>query len=655
MKLIELQIRNFKGFTNFTFTPDGKNLTVYGDNATGKSTICDAVQWLYFGKDSLDQANFAIKPIGMVGTPIAPVECEVKAVFTNGISQGTTSLCRVMTEKWTKQRGSVLKELTGHTTEYYIDDTPVTEGAYKIKVGEITTGEQIFKLLTSCTYFNETMHWKERITLLLNICGTITDADVINAFPELSALPALLQGKDPEAFKATIMSQRKEINTKIEGIPARIDEVQRGRPENVDSGQKSAKADFLTSTRNLLAAKNTELTQAEMGGGVAATKAKIADVELQITQLKNTILQAKNKKVQDIQERLNNLKQEEPKLNLKTSTAKTNLGIATSDRQHTVEVTEKLRDEYAAIDALVFTGNHCPYCSQVLPADHCPYCSQVLPADQLEAAEKAFNLEKSTKLTKCVETGQANNQRISELDAEIKAYGVEIEATGKTITDLKKSIQEVTGELQKAKDDDGKTQELTALDFSMSNLHLELEKNKLGSRDLVEKLTAEKTRLEKSIEETEKVIAQIDQAEKDDARIAELKQEEKDLAAKFEVTERNLFLIETLIKKKCEMLEGVINSRFPTVRFRLFKNQINGGIEPICEAEVCGVPYNSLNHAKRIHAGLEIIDVVGDYYGFHPMVFVDGKESLTTMPEMKSQVICMVVSEPDKKLRFEAQ
>ena len=51
MKLLKLKLKNFKGIKDFTLETDGKNVNVYGENGTGKTTIFDAFLWLLFDKD----------------------------------------------------------------------------------------------------------------------------------------------------------------------------------------------------------------------------------------------------------------------------------------------------------------------------------------------------------------------------------------------------------------------------------------------------------------------------------------------------------------------------------------------------------------------------------------------------------------------------
>ena len=59
----EIILQNFKGCKNATYTFDGKNVTVCGANGSGKTTIFDAFTWLLFGKDSLENDKFEIRPL----------------------------------------------------------------------------------------------------------------------------------------------------------------------------------------------------------------------------------------------------------------------------------------------------------------------------------------------------------------------------------------------------------------------------------------------------------------------------------------------------------------------------------------------------------------------------------------------------------------
>ena len=86
-----------------------------------------------------------------------------------------------------------------------------------------------------------------------------------------------------------------------------------------------------------------------------------------------------------------------------------------------------------------------------------------------------------------------------------------------------------------------------------------------------------------------------------------LKKNTPEIAQKVQELESQQFQIEEFTKTKVELLENAINSNFEIVNFRLFKTQINGGLEECCDTLVNGVPYSDVNNAHKIIAGLDII------------------------------------------------
>jgi hypothetical protein len=70
----------------------------------------------------------------------------------------------------------------------------------------------------------------------------------------------------------------------------------------------------------------------------------------------------------------------------------------------------------------------------------------------------------------------------------------------------------------------------------------------------------------------------------------------------------------------------------------------------MCVATFNGVPYPSMNNAAKVNVGLDIINVLSDHYGFTAPIFIDNKESVSHLIEVKSQVICLTVSKRHKEL-----
>lgn len=149
-------------------------------------------------------------------------------------------------------------------------------------------------------------------------------------------------------------------------------------------------------------------------------------------------------------------------------------------------------------------------------------------------------------------------------------------------------------------------------------------------------------------------LAQFANIEANKKRIAELEQQQQDLAAEYEKLEHQTFLIEEFIRTKVDMLNERINSKFKYARFKLFDVQVNGGLAETCVTTFDGVPYDSgLNNAAKINVGLDIINTLSDFYGISAPIFIDNAEAVTKFIETNAQLISLVVSEKDKKLRVE--
>ena len=115
LRINKLVLQNFKGIKSLEIDAGGSNLTIYGDNATGKTTVFDAFMWLLFNKDSLGRSDFGIKTQDENGNVIHNLEHSVECELA--IDNSILTLRKVFTEKWTKKRGSADAEFTGHETK----------------------------------------------------------------------------------------------------------------------------------------------------------------------------------------------------------------------------------------------------------------------------------------------------------------------------------------------------------------------------------------------------------------------------------------------------------------------------------------------------------------------------------------------------------
>lgn len=283
MKLLKLSLKNFKGAPEFVFEPNGHNASVFGDNATCKTTLVDASHWLLFDKDSHDKKDFAIKTLDKDGNVIHNLEHEVEGVYE--IDGKVVTLRKVFSEKWTKKRGQTRSEFTGHTTDYYIDGVPKPKKDYDSFIAGIIN-EDIFKMLTNPQYFNEMLHWQARREILLDVCGDLSDEEVIASSKALSKLPEILKGRKLEDHRKVIAARRAEINKELDKIPVRIDEVSKSLPDITQSNVNGLQAE-IEKLQEQIREKEQELHRIETGGEISEKQLKIREIDAALLQLKN--------------------------------------------------------------------------------------------------------------------------------------------------------------------------------------------------------------------------------------------------------------------------------------------------------------------------------------------------------------------------------
>lgn len=121
LKLMDLEIRNFKGCGSLSLPLDGRSASIYGDNAAGKTTVYDALTWLLFGKDSRGNGGFEIKPLDSAGE-VADHGAVTEVSATLWADGEPVTLRKTYYEKWSVKRGNADATYDGNTSEYYVDD-----------------------------------------------------------------------------------------------------------------------------------------------------------------------------------------------------------------------------------------------------------------------------------------------------------------------------------------------------------------------------------------------------------------------------------------------------------------------------------------------------------------------------------------------------
>lgn len=658
IKLNKLTIRNFKGIKEYELAIDGESANVAGDNGTGKTTLYDSFLWCLFGKDSTDKAQFDWKPLDEHGNEINHLETEVIAEIE--IDGKETKLSRMIEERWTKKRGSATETFSGHTTTFKIDDLTVKKKDYEDSLNELIS-EDLFKLLTSVNYFPETLKWNERRETLIEMVGDVSDSDVISQNKELEGLRELIEQRPADELKQLTAQQMRHINKDLKAIPDRIDEVDRGLPD-VSELNKGELITQRTAIGEKILIKQGDVAQLQNSDAAVKAKSELADLKVQYRELEMDYKEEQAKELEETlaeQERLedwnrknnNRLSEIEQELkNYNSELTRKNTAIEELEQKN-----ESLRVEFKevqakSIDSFEEHQMTCPTCKQELPADQL-----IQLKDEHEEKVQEFNQKKANQIKLINESGKANVEQIEQLKKEIKELEVE-EITKKDeqveglerqsdLTTQIKAIEEEVKKIRAGQNPFAETEEAIEITKKAEELKAQIKLGTSSVDEEVEEINNQIKGLQKELSEISDFLQQFELYKQQSKRKEELIKQEQELAVKYGELEQQLHLLEEFTRTKVNLLTDTINNKFKHVKFKLFEEQINGGLTEICEVTMNGANYSTgLNNAARINAGLDIINTLMDHYKIKVPVFIDNAESINEIIKIDTQLITLSVS-----------
>jgi len=647
MRTIELkriELMNFKGIRALDI--DFNQVTnIRGENATGKTTIFDAFTWLLFDKDSKDRTTFDIKTLDENNEPLHGLDHSVTGVLD--IDGKVWTLKKTFKEKWTKRRGDVNKELTGHETVHEINDVPVSKTEYMNKVNDFLDAD-LFKLITNPLFFSNSLDWKKRRTILLEILGDLTIEQVLDYNPELSSLREHLDNVDDiESVLKQTKASKAKLNTEIKSIPTRIDEASRSIKEDDFEEIEALK---------IKTEKELEEVQEAIRGNSGNDVAKL--------KIKDDIYEIKNKMRDYEFNYKNNIAAERRPLQSNISRmTNEEASMENSLKMKRRELTTLTRDIEGFEKKLEFSKEHYKkkFTETLNVPEHiseCPTCKRAFDSGDIQSKiqelEGNFNLQKSKDIERIIKYAEAVkedkeqtiekihnlNEEISQIDAGINHLLKEIEMSKETLDEFDSDTPHFTA-----------TEDYQGLENDLAQLEIDYRGD--DGESVRKQLKDTELQLKTRLAELNSRMAQKVQNESLEQRVSELEEQLQETSQRYADIERIEFLCEEFIRTKVELLEVSVNQKFSKVSFKMFSTQVNGGLTETCEALIDGVPFSNANTASQLNAGLDIITTLSETYQVTAPVFLDNRESVTKIIPTKSQVINLFVDENEKTLKVE--
>lgn len=637
IRLLTVEISNFMGIKHFVLdTEDGSSVSINAMNAMGKSTVFNAVLWLFFGKNKSGEEKFGIRPVDEDGNRIHDVDIVVEGLIQADGKQFV--LKKTSREKLVKKRGTETAQYSGNEILYEIDGYPRKESEYKAFIAELIP-EDVFKILTNPLHF-ASLPWKQQRELLMRFVMDKSDADLAKEFggfdlliPELEKAPSL------EEIKTKFSRIKKDLENRQKELPIRIDEL---NGQIVEGSEKNIRSQIESLDAEIAAEKEKDARKKDLEMQAVTAKGEILQYEASVrkqTTAKRAITQQmldeavkvfhdaeiaserKEAEIPGLKARVTMLKAEGDRLNVMLSEAE-NQKMAPFDENETI----------------------CPNCGQKYPENRLAEIRE-----RHEAETKSYNASRTLKIAS-IRASIAENDK-NTVDAELTLSEAISASTQlllrkqeceKTVTSVKNDLNNIEVEEPIFElDPEWKklTEKYSKLDAAASAIR--------PDPDAVRMAEAEKRQFMNQLAMLSKNIEIRE-------RIKSLQEELRLVSQKIADQERIMYLLEMFTRRKLETISDQVNSHFQKVNFVLFNRQENGGIQETCSISVDGVTWQNLNDSDRILAGLDVINSLQDLYGTEAFVFIDNSECINDfrIPKMRNQMILLRVTD-DRSLRVE--
>lgn len=658
-----MTLTNFRGIKNLTVDFDKDQTEVSGANATGKSTLLNAYLWCLWGVDQEGRKDFNLKPLDQEGNSTDKVDVSVELTLL-GVEAKPVTLRRTLRENWVKPSGETEEVYKGNTTIYEIDDVPVKMGEYNGYVTTILYGcapEGLMQLLSTPDGI-PTMDWKALRKLLLDTTGGVDETELIASREEYKELMREVGDTPLERAETQWKATKSKLTKELKEYQPRIDQTAAMKPAEQDWAEiegRIAELDEALGTYSEQEAKATEIANtAYLEENLS--RQRLTQIATDIARLEAERERAKNRTKIEAETKVEELKARTRNTLLREGDAKRALERAEGD---ITDLRKRIKGEERRAEELREDWRKLK--REEYPADKttCPTCGQPLPQDELGKRMLAFEAKKQTDLARINEAGRAKNEEIEQLKSKLDSLIVEKEARHEALMEVSAEVEQARTAVERAQYEAEALDDETPRDTAEADAITErIQALRDEEAEIKERLNAKLTEKEEETDLSEVKRKQVAaMAERDelkrqlsdretikryDDEIKRLEELAKKKGQEMADVERWLSLTQSYRMSYIRRLEESINDLFSDgITFRMYDFTLDGNPVETCTPLVDGTPYQTVNTARRINAGIEIASAISRAYDISVPMWVDGAESVNSVETAKGQAIILRVSD----------
>lgn len=630
-------MQNFKGCADAVREFNGKNVTISGANATGKTTIVDAVWWCLFGKDSMGREKFQIHPLNKEGTQIDNLDIRVTVVLD--IDGTEKEFSRIQKQKWVKSRLTGEATLQGNINEYEVDGYPVNEKAYKEVVSKICD-EELFKILTNPTFF-PAMDWKKQREILMRFVGDVSDVELAESNPEFVLIvPELKKAPSLDDMKAKYQKKAKEIGKEMDAFSVRINTLEKSKVDADLSAlelQRNALKEQISDAKEKISSTDKQFEEYQkLSDGIMELRFSMTDLERKASE-------ENQKKRRELENKIKSVGYDVDRCNETLELAKKKIQTSEKSVAMCEEEISEIRKKWTATNFMKFDEK----------SKFCELCGQQLPEDKISELVSEFEQRKKSILADIEQQGNNLKNQIETDKTCIVEYKSKISIEENIKLSLQSEIENYKRQLLELPEivDISGTDEYKEIQKQVSEKESAMNQMN-NTSDIRNEYMNKLDSLHKELIECAQAIALSMNNNDLDAEIEQLQKEQREKGQEQADCERILHILDKFMKFKMESVQSQIEKALGgEISVKLFEQQLNGETKQTCKLTVNGVPFNDLNNGHKIIAGLNLIKALQNLYDVYLPVFVDNAESIndSNLPDMQCQIIKLKVSD-DKEL-----
>lgn len=645
MQIKSMHLTDFKGVRDATYSFSAIT-KIMAANGKGKTTIATAWYWLLCDKDYSLKSNPNIVPIGVE-------EClpRVEAVLDINGKAITIAKQQKISKKKPDDNGVVAMS---SSNVYEINNVPKTERDFKSYLEDEGINFELFLALSHPNVFTGQKASDMR-KILFKMASEKSDYDIASADSSMEEVAKLLVQYKFDEIEAMHKASKKKADEQTKAIPNQIIGLEKAKVDTDTAELELEKAGLqkqINEKEKLLEDNKTILDEYQKAtDGIIELKFEMSTIEREATEK----LAAERKVIQseidnagrDFSAALQDQKMIELDIERWQGTVKRN----NEERSEFGNQYEAKKNEQFDFSQWEFdeTSAVCKMCGRPYEDEKISEVKAEFEKRKQDAIEK-FNQNKKEVMNSLIQKANTLKESTSKIEKEIEQFNLKIKELKADKIRLNKEKTIAAEKLSRipVQADLSGNQVYQEMQLKLSNMENALDSMNNGAsyRNVI---NDELSNLREELSAVEAKIAKASNNIDIDEQISALQEKQLEYEQAKADSEKILYQLDLLSKRKNELLVEEINNHFGIVKWQLFEFQKNGGYKEICVPLVDGKRFgDSTNTGKEIVAKLDIANSLQKFFGMSVPVFLDNAESLNdfNLPEMDCQLITMSVVAP---------